>query len=61
MQAGVAVALGASLAMGLPVSTPPNAVSFAAGGLTVRDFLRMGVIVGVVGLGATLIVGTLMG
>ena len=61
MQGGVAVALGASLAMGLPVSTPPNAVSFAAGGLTVRDFLRMGVIVGVVGLGATLIVGTLMG
>jgi sodium-dependent dicarboxylate transporter 2/3/5 len=61
MQAGVAVALGASLAMGLPVSTPPNAVSFAAGGLAVRDFLRMGIIVGVVGLGATLVVGALVG
>lgn len=59
MQAGLAVALGASLAMGLPVSTPPNAVSFAAGGLTVKDFLRMGTVVGVVGIVLTLVVCTL--
>ncbi len=60
-QAGIAVALGAGLAMGLPVSTPPNAVSFAAGGLSVFDFLRIGAIIGVAGLAATLVVCMLLG
>jgi sodium-dependent dicarboxylate transporter 2/3/5 len=56
IQAGIAVALGAGLAMGLPVSTPPNAVSFAAGGLTVTDFLRVGALIGGVGIGAALVI-----
>ena len=60
IQAGVAVALGAGLAMGLPVSTPPNAVSFAAGGLSVADFIRIGGIVGALGLALTLVVCTLL-
>lgn len=61
IQAGVAVALGAGLAMGLPVSTPPNAVSFAAGGLTVGDFLRVGGFIGALGLVATIVVCLLLG
>lgn len=60
-QAGIAVALGAGLAMGLPVSTPPNAVSFAAGGMSVADFLRIGTIIGTIGLAATLVVCLLIG
>ena len=36
----VAVALGASAAMLLPVATPPNAMAFASGYCETRDFLR---------------------
>lgn len=56
VQAGLGVAFGASLAMGLPVSTPPNAIAYAAGGLRVVDFLRMGALLGVIGVGVTLLV-----
>ncbi len=49
LQAAVGVALGASLAMGLPVSTPPNAIAFSSGILRVSDFLRTGIAIGLVG------------
>jgi sodium-dependent dicarboxylate transporter 2/3/5 len=49
---GVAIALGASLAMSLPVSTPPNAIAFASGQVQVKDFVRTGVIIGIVGIAA---------
>lgn len=45
----VTVALSASLAMALPVSTPPNAIVFASGALKSRDFWMMGIVSGVVG------------
>lgn len=45
----VTVALSASLAMGLPVSTPPNAIVFASGALKSRDFWMMGILTGVLG------------
>lgn len=38
----VAVALSASLAMCLPVSTPPNAIVYASGYLSSADFLKLG-------------------
>jgi sodium-dependent dicarboxylate transporter 2/3/5 len=45
----VAVAIGSSLAMSLPISTPPNAIAFASGQIKTRDMAQMGGIVGVVG------------
>ncbi len=45
----VAIALGASLAMCLPISTPPNALAFASGRCETRDFLRLGLALGLVG------------
>jgi sodium-dependent dicarboxylate transporter 2/3/5 len=42
----ITVALAASSAMLLPVATPPNAMAFATGHLQTRDFIRMGVIIG---------------
>jgi len=39
----VAIALAASAAMALPVSTPPNAIAFASGELESRDFITLGV------------------
>ncbi|MCB1281894.1 MAG: DASS family sodium-coupled anion symporter, partial [Salinibacterium sp.] len=48
-QVGVAVALGASLAMGLPVSTPPNAIAFSSGCVSATDFLKAGGLIGLVG------------
>lgn len=49
VMAVVTVALSASLAMALPVSTPPNAIVFASGALQSRDFWFIGMLSGVVG------------
>lgn len=70
-QIGLIIALCASLAMGLPVSTPPNAIVFAGGqepdadgnqiqGVGTVDFLRVGSIVGVLGLAYALVVGVMV-
>jgi len=37
------VALGCSVAMALPISTPPNAMAYASGELSSRDVLKIGV------------------
>jgi sodium-dependent dicarboxylate transporter 2/3/5 len=42
----VPVALAASAAMCLPISTPPNALAYATGELVPRDFLRPGLVLG---------------
>ncbi|MHC4948472.1 MAG: SLC13 family permease [Planctomycetota bacterium] len=46
----VAVAVACSMAMALPVSTPPNALAFASGETAVKDMIRSGVAVTVIGL-----------
>jgi solute carrier family 13 (sodium-dependent dicarboxylate transporter), member 2/3/5 len=46
----VPIAFGASLAMCLPVSTPPNAIAYASGNIEARDFLVGGALLGVIGL-----------
>ena len=45
----ISVALCASCAMMLPVSTPPNAIAFSSGQLFSKDFLLIGVVSAIVG------------
>ncbi len=47
----VPIALAASTAMALPVSTPPNAIAFATGKIRTADFVVGGIIVGLLGPG----------
>lgn len=42
--AAVSIALAASTGMCLPISTPPNAIAFSAGGLEGKDFMRIGLV-----------------
>ncbi len=44
------VALGASMAMALPISTPPNAIAYAAGTFTTKQMVLLGAIIGAIGL-----------
>lgn len=53
----VGVAFACTLAMPLPVSTPPNAITFSSGELTVNDMLLPGAIVTVTGLALALTTG----
>ncbi len=48
--AGVVIAIACSLAMALPVSTPPNAVAYATGFVETKDLAIVGLIVGLVGV-----------
>ena len=52
--AGVLIAMACSLAMALPVSTPPNAVAYSSGAIETKDMAIVGLIVG--GLGLALVV-----
>lgn len=45
----VSVALGSSLAMALPISTPPNAIAYASGAIKTRDMAVAGALVAFVG------------
>lgn len=49
LYAVIAVALTASFAMSLPVSTPPNAIIFSSKKVTTKDFLTIGLISAFVG------------
>ena len=46
----IGIAISASLAMSLPISTPPNSLAHATGLVEQRDMVRIGLIVGAVGL-----------
>lgn len=46
----IGVALGSSLAMILPISTPPNALAHATGLVDQKQMMRVGLIMGAVGL-----------
>ena len=48
----IGVAIFASLAMILPVSTPPNALAFSTGGLAKKDMAKVGLIIGAMGIAA---------
>lgn len=46
----IGVAVGSSLAMILPISTPPNALAHATGLIEQKQMMRVGIIIGAVGL-----------
>ena len=50
VQLALIVTLGCSLAMGLPISTPPNAIAFASGHIKTADMFKAGVLVGIIGI-----------
>jgi sodium-dependent dicarboxylate transporter 2/3/5 len=59
----IGVAIAASSAMILPISTPPNALAFATGFVQQKDMAKIGLIVGmismVIGFGLVYLMGTL--
>jgi len=46
VQFALSIALTASVAMALPISTPPNAIAYGRGGMEVRDMAKTGAIIG---------------
>ena len=46
----IGVALSSSLAMVLPISTPPNALAHATGLIDQKQMMRVGIIMGIIGL-----------
>ena len=46
----LAVTMSSSIAMALPISTPPNALAHATGLVETRDLAKIGIIIGVSGL-----------
>lgn len=57
VEAGVWIAIGSSLAMALPISTPPNAIAFATGEVKVKDMAIVGGLIGVITYGIFITVG----
>ena len=55
IQYAIPIALAASSAMCLPVSTPPNAIAFAKGGLNTRDFVAGGLLIGALAPGLSVL------
>ena len=59
----IGVAIAASSAMILPISTPPNALAFATGFVQQKDMAKMGILMGVIsmvlGFGLVYLMGTL--
>ncbi|BDD07313.1 SLC13 family permease [Aureibacter tunicatorum] len=54
---GISIALVASMAMSLPVSTPPNVIAYSSGEIETKDFLKLGSIIGFIGLIIVLLFG----
>ena len=59
----IGVAIAASSAMILPISTPPNALAFATGFVKQNDMMKLGTIMGIIsmvlGFGLVYLMGTL--
>lgn len=53
---GLSIALASSVAMALPISTPPNAIAYARGIIETRDFVKVG---GFLSLMAIVLIGLL--
>ncbi len=46
--AAIWIAIGSSLAMALPISTPPNAIAFSTGEVRVKDMAIIGTLIGII-------------
>jgi sodium-dependent dicarboxylate transporter 2/3/5 len=57
---GFVIAIGASLAMALPISTPPNAIAYSSGMVQTGDMARTGFIVGAIGVVLFIVVSPLL-
>ena len=59
----IGVAIAASSAMILPISTPPNALAFSTGFVQQKDMSKVGLIMGIIsmvlGFGLVFLMGTL--
>jgi len=55
----VGVAFATSLAMSLPISTPPNAIAFATGSVTTKEMAIVGTIISLIGM--TIVLNMLIG
>ena len=53
----IGIAFSCSVAMALPISTPPNAIAFSSGQIAVKDLIRPGAALTVVGVIATFTLG----
>jgi sodium-dependent dicarboxylate transporter 2/3/5 len=49
-QLAIPLALGASLAFMLPVGTPPNAIVFSSGMLQVKQMVKYGFVLNIIGI-----------
>lgn len=57
---GFMIAVCASLAMALPISTPTNAVAYSSGLIKTSDMAKVGIIIGVIGLALYLFISPLL-
>ncbi|MGA9594578.1 MAG: DASS family sodium-coupled anion symporter [Acidimicrobiia bacterium] len=57
---GFMIAIGASLAMSLPISTPPNAIAYSSGLIKTGDMAKTGILIGIIGLIIYLVVSPLL-
>ena len=46
----IGIALAASSAMCLPISTPPNAIAYSTGLVKQNDMLKLGLIIGIISM-----------
>jgi len=50
LMGAMGIALACSLAMSLPISTPPNAIAFATNAIETRDMAKYGTVMSLIGL-----------
>jgi sodium-dependent dicarboxylate transporter 2/3/5 len=50
IELALVIGVGTSLAMVLPISTPPNAIAISTGMVKTSEMARFGVLIGIIGL-----------